>query len=46
MNHLVHNPDWDRIHEVIQQMDGKTITNFVLDPADDEGLLCYVVVGM
>ncbi|MBA4544603.1 hypothetical protein H1164_17385 [Thermoactinomyces daqus] len=42
MNHLVHNPDWDRIHEVIQQMDGKTITNFVLDPADDEGasLLC------
>lgn len=41
-DHVEPLPDWNRVYEVIKQMDGKNITNFALDPIDGEGasLLC------
>lgn len=42
IDHVETLPTWDRVYEVIEQMDGEKITNFTLDPLNGEGasLLC------
>ncbi|MBA4493930.1 hypothetical protein ACFO25_14470 [Paenactinomyces guangxiensis] len=37
IDHVEALPKWDRVYEVIEQMDGKKITNFILDPLNGGG---------